>query len=558
MRQLTTLLLFLLSACATASHEIVRNESAKTIDATLQRMVRFGLSGTVLVADADGILLSKGYGLADVKGGVPNRPDTIFDMGSITKTFTATAIALLEAEGKLSADDLLSKHFANVPGDKASITLRQVLSHTAGLVDLTGDDFDDVSRDELIEDAFRAPLVSAPGAEYHYSNAGYSLLAAIVEKTSGQSYHAFLRERLFAPAAMRDTGYTVRAGEEARVAHTYTTPVDHGTPWERLVRTGGVHWVLLGNGGMLTTTEDLFLWETALRRGTIVPPAVQKRMLTPIFERPKFGITAAYAWSLESVKGENVVHHGSDDPTLGVNGEYRRYPDQNVVIIFLGNTRLNGWSPRRIVGPAVRRMMRGETLKAPAVLPTDTRTLADYAGTYLLTDGSTIDLVVEGDHLVAGANGQSAIDLFTVQRSEQSLAARRDLNEKAVQVVRSFDWSTVSDRYGKFVDATILGTSRRDRGVFMTTVRATFDRGPRVLRFAWSSGNPIKESDDERLPGAGFFSESPIHHALERPLWRTADGTFVFYDIYADETIAVKFEGDKLTIGATEASRSRQ
>jgi CubicO group peptidase (beta-lactamase class C family) len=138
---------------------------AARIDDALTRMVPFGLSGTVLVADDDGVVLSKGYGAG-------LRSDTIYDMGSITKTFTATAIRMLEADGKLGVDDPLTKYFDDVPADKVGITLRQLLSHTAGVVDLPDGDYDPISRTQLVTGVLQAPLKSQPGTEYHYSNAG--------------------------------------------------------------------------------------------------------------------------------------------------------------------------------------------------------------------------------------------------------------------------------------------------------------------------------------------------------------------------------------------------
>lgn len=526
------LLAVLCSACrSTSDGVVVRGETGARLDRMLTRMVPFGLSGSIVVGDRDGIVLSKGYGSRLT-------PRTIYDMGSITKSFTGTAILLLEADGKLSTNDTLGKHFPAAPPDKADIPLWQVLSHTAGLVDLTGGDYDDVSREQLIADAMQAPLVSKPGAEYHYSNAGFSLLAAIIEQVSGRSYHDFMRERLFALAGMHDTGYTVRANARGRVARTHTPPVDHGTPLERLERTGGVHWVLLGNGGMLTTTEDLWRWELALRRGEIVPDIVMRKMFSPLFRRPN-DLTAAYAWSLQTIDGEQVIHHGSDGPPQGVNGEFRRYPDEQLAIIFLGNTRLNGWSPRRMVSRDVRRLMRGQSVNVPEVVAVDARELARYAGTYTLDDGAIIEVRVERDHLVAGAIGQSAVDLLTVQRTPESLASRRRLNAEAANLIPG---------------ATILGTSRRDRGAFMTTVRTAEGK---VLRFAWSGGKPVAESDDEELPHEGVFSVSPIHYALERPLWRTRGDSFVFYDLYAGESIDVVFDENALQSGTSAAAKRR-
>ncbi len=534
MRTLIVAVVLVCSACKTV---VPLSPLGAKVDDALQRMVPFGLSGSVVVADNTGLVLNTAYGAG-------LRPDTIYDMGSITKSFTATAILVLEEEGKLSTSDTLDEHFPNVPADKAKITLDQILAHSSGLPDLVGNDYEPIGRDEFIARFFATPVVSAPGAEYHYSNGGYSLLAALIERMTGQPYETFMRERLFAPAGMTDTTYRVPKRNHGRVAHTFTPPVDHGSPVDRLERAGGVHWILLGNGGMLTTTEDLYRWETAMRDGKIVSRSVYQKLMAPLFRRSDTTSLAA-AWTIEMVDGERVMHHGSDAPKLGVNGEYRRYPDHDFTVIFLGNTRLNGWSPRRVVGRHVRKLARGEALKVPRT--TYANDVTRYEGTYALPDGSTIDLRAEDGHLVAGLIGQSAIDLFTVQRSDQSLASRRRLNEKAVEVASKQNLTGI----------TVLGTSRRDRGVFMTTIRALVDGSEKILRFAWSNNEPVAESDDGALPHIGFFSESPIRYALERPLWRESGDTFVFYDIYADETIRVTVAGDTLTVGTTSASKTR-
>jgi CubicO group peptidase (beta-lactamase class C family) len=492
------LLLIITTSCASSS-AVVRGDAGKRLDRYLTRTVPFGFSGAVLVADRTGVILDKGYG-------VPR--DGIFDMGSITKAITATAIAQLEAQSKLSFDDTLSKYFDDVPADKQSITLLQLLTHTAGLVDLTGGDYDNVSREQLVRDVMKAPLVSKPGEEWHYSNAAFSLLSAVIEKVSGRDYETYLREQMFTSAGMHNTGYSLPASVASRVPHTFTPPLDHGSPYDRLVKSGGVHWVLLGNGGMLTTSRDLYAFDRWLRNA---PP----KLFTPQFKKDARE-TQALGWYLEkSEDGHPMIHHGGDAPELGVNAELRRYPDDGVVMIVLANSRVNGASTRRGVVPMMHKILfGGATPDVPEALPAprlEARTIA-------MPDGGRIEVRVEGDHLVAGAIGQDAVDALTVQHSEASLKARRDLNAKALTIAPA--------------GAEILGTSRRDRGVFMTTFRS----GGKTWRFAWSRGEAVDESDDGTLPHNGIFSESPIAYALERPFWW--DGKeFVFYDFFADASI---------------------
>jgi hypothetical protein len=187
--------------------------------------------------------------------------------------------------------------------------------------------------------------------------------------------------------------------------------------------------------------------------------------------------------------------------------------------------------------PVIRRIMLGETVDVPEVIASDG---APLAGTYRLPDGATFDVRAERDHLVIGANGQSAVDALTLQRTESSLAVRRDLDAKAAAL---------------FPGAEVLGTSRRDRGMFMTTIR----RDGEVLRFAWSKGQPVAESDDAALPMASaVLSKSPITHALERVAWRARnEDAFVFYDLFAGAALRIEFGDDTLTVGGVRALRQR-
>jgi hypothetical protein len=124
----------------------------------LSRLVPFGFSGALLVAEGDAIIVNEGYGFADRKLDVPNAHDTVFSLSSITKQFTATAILKLEARGKLQTKDPIVKYFSKVPDDKAEVTLHHLLTHTAGLINYVGDDYEMFTRDEALEMVLNAPL----------------------------------------------------------------------------------------------------------------------------------------------------------------------------------------------------------------------------------------------------------------------------------------------------------------------------------------------------------------------------------------------------------------
>jgi CubicO group peptidase (beta-lactamase class C family) len=235
------------------NRQVIRGELGRQIDQYLARAVPFGFSGSIFVVDSRGVLLHRAYGAANVARRIPNRVDTLFDMGSITKGFTATAIALLQAEGRLSLDQTLSVYFPDAPADKGGITIEQLLTHTAGLIDLTNpNDYLVISRDDFLRDLFNSPLVAAPGEKWAYSNAGYSVLAAIVEVVSGLPYEQFLRERILAPAGMPDTGYRLARWSNDR----RTVPL---TPIRRRSITGrrSVDFVpLAGRTGYFSATAE--------------------------------------------------------------------------------------------------------------------------------------------------------------------------------------------------------------------------------------------------------------------------------------------------------------
>lgn len=267
---------------------VVRGEAAERIHRYLEGIQRFGFPGAVLVANPRGVILRNGYGPA--AAGRRLSADMVFDMGSMTKQFTAAAILLLEAEGRLSTGDSLARFFPALPADKRGITLHHLLTHTSGIISDFAGDYDQVSRDSALHAIFNAPLLAPPGREFNYSNAGFSLLAMIIEQLSGQEYERFMRERIFAPIGMRHTGYVLPELDSALVAHTFTPPVDHGTPAERLARAGGPGWNLKGNGGVLTTLDDLYRYELALMQGRPITHAIQAKQFAEQFRRtPKPG-----------------------------------------------------------------------------------------------------------------------------------------------------------------------------------------------------------------------------------------------------------------------------
>ena len=317
-------------ASPASAAEVVGGELGATIDGYLATLVDRGFSGTVLLSRNGEVVLHKAYGLADAERRTPLTTETVFDIGSLTKQFTAAAIMKLEMAGKLNTNDSITRHLPDVPADKAAITLHQLLTHTAGLPMNSGGDYAVSRRDETVRRILDAPLQTPPGEAFSYSNPGYSLLAAIVERVSGDRYEAFLRTQLFEPAGMHATGYRLAKWDSTRLARGYMDDRDQGTPLDHQWADAGPYWNLFGNGGMLSTTSDLYRWAQALKGERILTSAGKEKLFTPALKN------YAYGWRVaETAHGKHISHGG--DSENGFSANCNIYPDKDAVVIVLTN-----------------------------------------------------------------------------------------------------------------------------------------------------------------------------------------------------------------------------
>jgi CubicO group peptidase (beta-lactamase class C family) len=242
------------------------------------RVAATGFTGALLVEKNGAILYERGFGMADRARGLPITRDTVFSIGSNTKDLTAVAILQLEARGKLSLSDPIGKYFSGVPADKQAVTIEMLLGHRAGLESNYGSgDAEAVGREELVRRVLTAPLRTPPGKEFHYSNAGYSLLAAVLEKVAGQPYERYFAENIFQPAGMTRTGFSLVAWKPGEVAHGYVDGKDWGTILDRPHAPDGPYWNLRGNGGIHSTLRDMAAFYRALWRDVLVPRAEREK-----------------------------------------------------------------------------------------------------------------------------------------------------------------------------------------------------------------------------------------------------------------------------------------
>ena len=285
------------------------------IDKYLKAGTENGFTGAITVIKNGEVVINEGYGLANKDTQQQNNPNTIFDIGSNTKQFTATAILKLVELGQLKLNNPLKLYFNNLPEDKSDITIHQLLSHTSGLADAIGNDFDEISQDEFFNQVFSSRLLSKPGTHYSYSNIGYSILGRIIEIVSEEAYEAFINKHLFAPAGMKQTGYLLPQWDSINITRSYNRGLlEDISPILKYQRRGIVSWHLKANGGINSTQNDMILWYKALKSNSIISKESLIKLTTPYADYPGGTLSYGYGWTIRLLDNsiKRIAHNGSN------------------------------------------------------------------------------------------------------------------------------------------------------------------------------------------------------------------------------------------------------
>ncbi len=401
MKSLSRAIVFLLVATSSWAQDV-----SPRMDEVVQSYVRDKtFMGTVLVARGGDVLLSKGYGSANLEWNIPNTPATKFRLGSITKQFTAASILLLEERGKLKLDDPIKKYIPDAPASWDTITIFNLLTHTSGIPNFTS--LPEYKSLQLVETpAARTiailrdkPLDFVPGEKMSYSNSGYIVLGYVIERISGVSYATFVADNIFKPLEMKDSGYDSNTAIIPRRAAGYT-PSPAGP-----VNAGFVHMsVPHAAGALYSTTEDLLRWEQGLFGGRLISAASLAKMTTPYKSDYALGVT------VQTANGRRVVQHGGG--IEGFNTFLAYYPDTRLTVAVLAN--INGEVPGQIAAKladvAFGRAV--QTTSERTAIPLPVATLSKYVGTYELAPGAHMMIRLAGDHLTTQLTGQQQIPLF--------------------------------------------------------------------------------------------------------------------------------------------------
>jgi CubicO group peptidase (beta-lactamase class C family) len=315
--------------------EHVRGTLGRRLDSLLTSYEAHGFSGTVLVVRHGETVLLKGYGLADIPRHVRNRAATRFEMNSITKMFTGVSILQLAAAGRIRLDAPIGRYLGAFPDAKRTATVEQLAMHTAGLA-VAGTPLPGGSRDAFVAAMKSAPVESSPGARYRYSNAGYSLLAAIIEVSSGLTYEEYLRRNIFAPAGLR----TARFRNEVPAADTLFARGYVASPSGPVAGADDPYdWGTKGAAGVWSTVGDIYRWVVAVERGDIAPREFRSLLFSP----PRPPSLEAYGWHVYASRDtsrERIEKGGGSDDFAS---QLIHFPRDSVTIVWASNNLERRW-----------------------------------------------------------------------------------------------------------------------------------------------------------------------------------------------------------------------
>lgn len=492
------------------------------LDSYMSRMAVFGFGGQLVAARSGQVLLDEAYGWADRRARRRMRRSTPIGIASATKQFTAAAIMKLVEAGAVSLDAPIGTYLTDAPADKAALTLHQLLSHTAGLQpgDLA-DDFEALSRQDMLARVYTAPLVGPPGEVWRYANAGYNLVAAIIEAASGRPYEDFLVASLFEPAGLSNTGFAMHSSLRNRPARAYRGWVDQGGPstWPRQ------NWRPWGGGTAFSTAADLYRWQQELESGRVLSPASVARLVEPhARSSPEGALNYAYGAFVGRENGLLIERNG--DWERGYNTAWHRWPELDLTLIVVANSVTPGnVSMRQAVQGELEQMLRGVALEQEPAEGTPLPRVARrrLEGDGVAADGTVVRLIDDGAYLWIAAQSQPAVELLlpgipperrdayraaTLKTGQLLGAISREAYASALadraDLVEEYwsEWTGLIAEHGPLRAHNVLGSVRAGPAA-RTVTKLQFERAEMIMQFRWA------EFGAGRLVGTGLSQIAP-------------------------------------------------
>lgn len=439
---LLSILLF--GAVKLFAQQLDSNSITHKLDAFLtSAKVANKFNGSAIVAQKGKILLNKGYGYKNISLHFLNDSNAIYQIGSITKSFTAVAILKLQEQGKLSVQDKLNKFFPDYPqGDK--ITIQNLLSHTSGIYNYTNDiDENDtgiichpVTKQRVLEVFENKPLAFKPGKYFQYCNSGYFLLGMIIEKVSGMSYENAVRQMIFMPLQMTHSGFDFKNLNSDDKTQGYVLLNKDTSKTNYTVDST----VYFSAGAMYSTTNDMNKWADAISNHALLNENSWKQAFTP--GKGNYG---SGFWIKNTIYKKRYLTH--DGGLLGYTADFAYFPDDDITIILLSNTG-NYSSNLSFVSlwlsAIVYQIPYSNWIPSSENFITDSIALHKYTGTYTYNGGSKIFIAIQNGRIVAKENTEQAIPEKLTLLSETKLYFNdfnisadfiEDINGKIVKLI---------------------------------------------------------------------------------------------------------------------------
>jgi CubicO group peptidase (beta-lactamase class C family) len=363
-------------------------------------------NGTVLVAQKGNILLQKGYGYKNAARKEMNDGNTVFQIGSITKQFTAAVILRLQEKKKLSIHDKLSKYFPALRFAD-SVTIENLLTHTSGIYNYTNNA--DFMKTEAVKPASQEkifalfkdkPLEFEPGSKFSYTNSGYILLGYIIEKVSGKPYEKVMHEMIFTPLQMVHSGFDFVALQSPDKASGYFSLGKSGSTPAPIVDSTAS----FAAGAIYTTVGDLYKWDRSLYTEKIISKASLKDAYTP--RKDKYG----FGWGIDTAYGKPVYKHGGG--IFGFSTDILRIPEDDVCIILFDN---KGDGALDKIADGLNAILHNKPYEIPKekiVMAVDSAVLKQYTGEYELAPNFILTITLEEGKFMVQATGQGKAELF--------------------------------------------------------------------------------------------------------------------------------------------------
>jgi len=295
---------------------------------------------SILIARQGKIIYEKSFGSANIELNVPLQPGMVFKIGSVTKQFTAIGILQLVEQGKISLQDSIQKYINDFPSKGHTITIENLLTHTSGIKDYNDADTthnpyierQDFRPLQLIKSFNYWPLEFEPGTRYSYSNSGYVLLAYIIEKVSGESYHAYMEKNVLKAAGLTNTFY---AGEKKIVpqrvnGYTKDNGYYENTEYQSIS-------IAYGCGDLMSSVEDLYKWNIAILSHQLVKKETLDKAFTPFRLKNGSYTGYGYGWFIDSLPGTKCIHH--EGQISGFIAVEKYFPAEDIYLAILTNLR---------------------------------------------------------------------------------------------------------------------------------------------------------------------------------------------------------------------------